>query len=132
MKQKMLLWAAFVAATLPPWLIWLDLNALALRFVQLRGHWPMCDTALPCLPRIWSDADTIDTMSAYDPIRMRFEPNNCTAVLLLCSVPAWLVLHSAFGKHLPLVARRVFLIAFVLGWAFLILDPTRVVSWYAD
>lgn len=132
MKRTILLWVAFVSATLQPWLVWLGLNALALRFVQLRGRWPMCDTALPCLPRVWSEADAVDTISTYDPVRMRIEHANWQVPFLLSSPLVWIFLWVTFGKRLPPATRRVFLVAFVLGWACLILDPTRVVAWYAD
>lgn len=132
MNRTILLWAAFVSAALPPWLVWLKLKAPALRFVQLRGHWPMCDTALSCLPDVWSEADSVDTISIYDPVRMRLGLADWQVPVLLGSAPAWIILRLAFGKHLPPAARRVLLIAFVLGWACLLLDPTRVVAWYGD
>jgi hypothetical protein len=121
----------FALATIAPWLMWLDLNAMALRFVYLRGHWPMCETALPCRPTVWADCDSIGNIWD-DPVHLLLDPARWQEQLVLWSAPVWLFLWFAVARRLPPTARHLFLGAFVLGWICLIFDPTFAVSWYID
>ena len=118
-------------ATATPWLMWLDLNLMALRFVQIRGHWPMCPTALPCQPAGFYSDDSVKTFYK-DPVYQHLELCDWQATTFLLSALVWFILWSVTGRKLPRVFQNVLLAGFILAWAFLIFDPTGAVGWYLD
>lgn len=121
----------FVLATIAPWLAWLDLNAMAIRFVQLRGHWPMCSTVLPCKPEAFYDCDSIDTIW-HDPVRLFLDPIGWQENLVTLSIPVWITLWFLISRNLSVTKRYWLLGAFTMGWMLLILDPTHAFLWYLD
>lgn len=127
----LLLRVVFPLATVAPWLLWLDLNVMALRFVCLRGKWPMCPTVLPCRPTCWAVSDVVDTLHD-DPVYLLVGPKPWHDWFVFWSASVWLLLWFTAARRLPVSARRSLLFAFLLGWASLVLDPTRAVRWYTD
>ncbi len=100
--------------------MWLDLNAMALRFVQLRGHWP-----------VFAYDDSIKTIWG-DPVHSVLDPARWQENALLISFFVWLALWFPVRKSLSPRLWYGLTAAFFGAWACLIFDPTGAVGWYLD